>query len=97
MVEELFTNADYINLMTYDYNGNLYKGLSPVPWIKSNLDYIQNKHPNHMKKILLGINFYGFCTTQPIRHILGKDLIEFLNEDRDLVYDDEAMEHRVEK
>lgn len=52
--------VDFINLMTYDYSVNTnFHPIAPMYWIEVNIEILFKSHIPK-KKILLGLNWYGY-------------------------------------
>lgn len=55
---QLYKYSDYMDIMTYDYSKSLPGPCAPLDWIKSVLNYTRSQGVD-MKKVLLGIPYYG--------------------------------------
>jgi spore germination protein YaaH/putative cell wall-binding protein len=55
---DLSQYVDYLNIMTYDYSYSTPGPIAPISWMKSVINYTQSQGVN-MKKVLLGIPYYG--------------------------------------
>jgi len=96
---KLVGKVDFFSLMTYDYSNPAKPGPnSPLEWIERCVRKLDPSKENR-KKILLGLNMYGFdYTSQGGGHILGRDLIEFLkmNPSARFQFDSHSGEHFLE-
>ena len=66
--KKIATYVDYFNIMTYDYGQyriSIDKFLSPISWIKDTINYYVDAADKDktelLKKILLGIPYYGYA------------------------------------
>ena len=86
--------------MTYDYSNMQNPGPNaPLSWIKKSIEYIcPNQDDPNRKKILMGLNFYGyFYTHSGGRAILGHEYLKMLKSYKgDLKWDHKSKEHFFE-
>ncbi|XP_013787202.1 chitinase domain-containing protein 1-like [Limulus polyphemus] len=102
----MFTHEDFVrlapfvtafSLMTYDYSNPERPGPnSPVPWMKKCVEHlVPNKNSADRKKILLGLNFYGYdYTSVGGGPIIGSQFLEVLEKyNPKLQWDNSSQEH----
>lgn len=96
---KLAENVDFFSLMSYDYSSPSRPGPnSPIDWMERCVKLI-DPEAKFRKKILMGLNFYGFdYTSQGGGHILGRDLIKYLEKlpSSKFTYIPESAEHFIE-
>ncbi|KAI6192119.1 hypothetical protein M3Y97_00302000 [Aphelenchoides bicaudatus] len=91
VIPRLFKAVDYLQLMSYDFNGNDAEGNAPLPWIRNNVHLLLFDNPQYASKVLIGLNYYGRCKGSSNDAILGNKFIELLNDPEFEMYWDEAV------
>ncbi|XP_049848601.1 chitinase domain-containing protein 1-like [Schistocerca gregaria] len=81
--------VDYFSLMTYDYSSPRKPGpSSPHEWALSIVKRLQGKDKTHSKKILMGVNLYGYDFIAALHQgqpILADKVVELLREKEPIV------------
>ena len=100
--DNLVDYVDFFSLMTYDYSSPAKPGPNAHHgWMRHCVE-ILDKESFHRKKILLGLNFYGYdYTTDGGGPILGRDFVQMLKDhagQKQLKFnwDDSSQEHFIE-
>ncbi|XP_071954617.1 chitinase domain-containing protein 1-like isoform X2 [Antedon mediterranea] len=96
--EALEPVVDGFSLMTYDYaNGGRPGPNSPIDWIKKCVQAISPEKDSRRKKILLGLNFYGYMygTATGAEPVVGHRYIQLLKKQK-LKWLSDAGEHVFE-
>ncbi|CAB3402365.1 unnamed protein product [Caenorhabditis bovis] len=91
---EIAQFADYVQVMTYDYNGDERAGVSPYNWFKECISYLGKGGKS--EKLLSGINWYGYeYTTRNVQPIIGKKFLDILSmfQDLEFSFDEHEIEH----
>ncbi|XP_076325892.1 chitinase domain-containing protein 1 [Tachypleus tridentatus] len=105
----MFTHEDFVrvapfvtafSLMTYDYSNPERPGPnSPVSWMKNCVEHlVPDKNSADRKKILLGLNFYGYhYTSVGGGPIVGSQFLEMLEKyNPKLQWDNSSQEHFIQ-
>ena len=75
-------HVDYVTIMTYDFfmRTGEPSATAPLPWVTGNIEFITPDGDPNRKKILVGLNFYGykFENGKHPEPILSRDYIEML-------------------
>ncbi|VDP17982.1 unnamed protein product [Soboliphyme baturini] len=57
---QLVPYFDYFSVMLYDFPSPKVTPVAPLYWVKASVELLINEMPNSTKKILMGLNFYGY-------------------------------------
>jgi len=97
--------VDRFSLMTYDYSldATNVSPNAPMEWISAVIMNLLGKHKEHSKKLLVGLNFYGYMyrgvngdgVSKGRNAILSQDFLRFLKQCniKELKWDEIAKEH----
>lgn len=86
--------VDYFSLMTYDYGVQSRGPNSPLSWFESSHSKL-TKEPEVMRKILGGVNMYGYdVSSNDARPVVSGDILQLLKTKKPkIVWSKESTEH----
>lgn len=97
---ELYSSVAAFSLMTYDFSTLERPGANaPLFWVRNAVEHICPKQNHRRKKILLGLNMYGYdYTPQGGGSIVGRDYLRFVEQylPARLLFDDHDRENFFE-
>ncbi|CAD6185254.1 unnamed protein product [Caenorhabditis auriculariae] len=98
--------STFIQIETYDYPAGKLFGVSPYDWVAEILKFAQKEGAN-MKKILMGMNFYGYefkgvsdpssgdiVPTENFEHIINNKFLDIVKSgEAEINWDENSWEH----
>uniref|UniRef100_A0A0N5AWG3 Chitinase domain-containing protein 1 n=1 Tax=Syphacia muris TaxID=451379 RepID=A0A0N5AWG3_9BILA len=90
---KIVKSVDYVHVMTYDFRGDTLRGVSPLFWIRKNIEYLIDGSDEVASKLLLGINFYGYqVRNRKFSPVMSSSFRELLEAKDAVVYWDNYSE-----